>query len=122
VVEPVAPVVVGVVDTGAPAAASVALGIRTVLPRTTCVSGERPFAAATVLGLIPFAAAIDQSVSPGWTVCGTDALAGALEASAANAASAVIRFVFRTASRGRVFLAPGGFARSRARSCRDAVL
>jgi hypothetical protein len=32
-----------------------------------------PFAAASALGLKPSAAAIDHSVSPGWTVCGVEA-------------------------------------------------
>src|SRR5690349_5788380 len=53
-----------------------------------------------------FAAAIDQRVSPGCTVCGTDALAGADAARAASTPSAPMRVGFRIASCLRVLLAP----------------
>src|SRR6185503_19309568 len=48
-----------------------------VLPRTTCALSERPLKAATVLVVRLLAAAIDHSVSPGCTTCGTAADAGA---------------------------------------------
>src|SRR4051812_19865230 len=55
------------------------------------------------------AAAIDQSVSPGWTVWGTEAPAGAHAASAASAPSAPMRVGFRTSSCLRGLLAPTPF-------------
>src|SRR3954469_24076756 len=48
-----------------------------VLPSTTCEFSERPLNAATVRVVRLLAAAIDHSVSPGCTTCGTAALAGA---------------------------------------------
>src|SRR4051794_24976504 len=53
-----------------------------------------------------FAAAIDQSVSPGWTVWGTEAPAGEHAARAASAPSAPMRVGFRIASCLWVLLAP----------------
>src|SRR3954466_6884639 len=90
----------------AAAVVSPVAGIWIVLPSTTFESGESPFAAATELVVMLFAAAIDHSVSPGWTVCGTDALAGAQGAMAASAPSAPMRVGFRTSSCLRVVLAP----------------
>src|SRR4051795_12965786 len=48
-----------------------------VRPSTTWEFSDRPLKAATVLVVRLFAAAIDHSVSPGCTVCGTAADAGA---------------------------------------------
>ena len=48
-----------------------------VEPSTTCAFSDRPLKAATVRVVRLFAAAIDHSVSPGCTVCGTAADAGA---------------------------------------------
>src|SRR3954447_20225287 len=48
-----------------------------VLPSTTCEVSERPLNAATVRVVRLLAAAIDHSVSPGCTTCGTAAPAGA---------------------------------------------
>src|SRR4051812_31243302 len=50
-----------------------------VRPSTTCELSDRPLKAATVRVVRLFAAAIDHSVSPGWTTCGTaaDAVEGA---------------------------------------------
>src|SRR4051794_1551124 len=45
----------------------------TVLPSTTCELSERPLKAATVRVVRLFAAAIDHSVSPGWTTWETAA-------------------------------------------------
>src|SRR3954452_14689696 len=47
-----------------------------VLPSTTFESSERPFATAKACVVKLFAAAIDQSDSPGWTTCDTPAAAG----------------------------------------------
>src|SRR3954452_9511740 len=44
-----------------------------VRPSTTCEFSDRPLKAATVRVVRLFAAAIDHSVSPGWTTCGTAA-------------------------------------------------
>ena len=66
------------------------LGTRIVAPSTTCELSDRPLYAATVRVVRLLAAAIDQSVSPGCTVCATSAAAGAASASAAmGVASAV---------------------------------
>src|SRR3954452_4532406 len=48
----------------------------TVEPSTTCEFSESPLKAATVRVVRLLAAAIEHSVSPGCTVCGTAALAG----------------------------------------------
>src|ERR687887_583533 len=48
-----------------------------VEPSTTCAFSDRPLNAATVRVVRLFDAAIDHNVSPGWTVCGTAADAGA---------------------------------------------
>ena len=48
-----------------------------VEPSTTWGSSDRPLKAATVRVVRLFAAAIDHSVSPGCTTCGTAADAGA---------------------------------------------
>src|SRR3954447_12499138 len=48
-----------------------------VAPSTTCASSDSPLKAATVRVVRLLAAAIDHSVSPGCTVCGTAAEAGA---------------------------------------------
>ena len=48
-----------------------------VEPSTTCASSDRPLKAATVRVVGLFDAAIDHSVSPGCTMCGTAADAGA---------------------------------------------
>ena len=58
-----------------------------VLPRTTCASGDSPFAAASARVVKPLAAAIDQRVSRGMTVCGTLAAAGAGRSAAAGTLS-----------------------------------
>src|SRR3954470_24338728 len=68
------------------------------------------------------AAAIDQRVSPGWTVWGTEALAGAHAARAASAPSAPMRVGFRTASCLRVLLASTAFMEELAPPSRRAVL
>src|SRR5436305_692657 len=47
-----------------------------VCPATTDEVSLRPFAAASARVVKLFAAAIDHSVSPGWTTCGTPAEAG----------------------------------------------
>src|SRR3954452_24745133 len=49
----------------------------TVDPSTTWLFSDRPLKAATVRVVRLLAAAIDHSVSPGCTVCGTAAWAGA---------------------------------------------
>ena len=67
---------------GAPAEASPAAGMFTVLPSTTWLSGDSPLAAASVAGSIPFAAAIDHRLSPSTTVWGTAAPAVGAETSA----------------------------------------
>src|SRR5919199_3650846 len=66
-----------------------------VLPSTTCELSDRPLNAATVRVVRLFAAAIDHSVSPGCTVCGA----------AADAGAAGISRAIRTTSRrlGRTF-------------------
>src|SRR5690242_16891055 len=46
-----------------------------VLPSTTFEFSDSPFAAASARVVKLFAAAIDQSDSPGWTTCGTAAVA-----------------------------------------------
>ena len=56
-----------------------------VEPRTTWWSSDTPLKAATVLVVRLLAAAIDHSVSPGCTVCGTAADAGAAGISSAKA-------------------------------------
>src|SRR5215208_5724527 len=93
-----------------------------VLPRITFESGDRPLAAATELVVMLFAAAIDQRVSPGWTVWATEALAGAQAARAASAPSAPMRVGFRIASCLRVLLAPTAFMEGFAAPSRRAVL
>src|SRR3954451_21684954 len=57
-------------------AASVTLGMLIVVPSTTFEFSDSPFAAARARVVKLFAAAIDQSDSPGWTTCGTAAVAG----------------------------------------------
>ena len=59
-----------------------------VLPSTTCEFSDRPLKAATVRVVRLFAAAIDHSVSPGCTTCGTAALAGAAK-TVANRTAAI---------------------------------
>src|SRR4051812_1984856 len=49
----------------------------TVEPRTTCEFSDNPLNAATVRVVRLLAAAMDHSVSPGCTTCGTAALEGA---------------------------------------------
>ena len=78
------------------AAPSLSLGTSIVEPMTTLEAGESPFAAASVRVVRLLAAAIDHSVSPGSTVCGTEASAQAAEASSrVVAASAARRTVDR---------------------------
>src|SRR5215211_2281519 len=72
-------------------AASPSLGIQIVCPRTTLAVSGRPLAAASERVVKLFAAAIDQSVSPGPTVCATRAQAGAASISVSVAARAAIR-------------------------------
>ena len=57
------------------AAPSLSLGTRIVDPSFTAASGGSPFAAARVRVVRLLAAAMDHSVSPASTVCGTDAWA-----------------------------------------------
>jgi hypothetical protein len=57
-------------------APSASLGTSIVWPATTCASSGSPLYAATVPVVRLFCAAIDHSVSPGWTVWGTEAPAG----------------------------------------------
>src|SRR3954466_4757857 len=59
------------------AAPSAIDGIWIVEPRTTGDVSLRPLAAASERVVKLLAAAIDQRVSPGWTTCGTLALAAA---------------------------------------------
>ena len=49
----------------------VALGVGIVIcsPLISWASDERPLSAARVSGEIPFAAATEERLSPGWTVC-----------------------------------------------------
>src|SRR3954454_8116168 len=54
----------------------------TVEPSTTCEFSDNPLNAATVRVVRLLAAAIDHSVSPGCTTCGTAAPAGAASARA----------------------------------------
>src|SRR3954452_15666515 len=63
----------------------------TVEPSTTCEFSDSPLNAATVRVVRLLAAAIDQSVSPGCTVRGTAALAGAAMKRAKRAANRVKR-------------------------------
>src|SRR5215211_1014521 len=72
-------------------AASPSLGIQIVCPRTTLAVSGRPLAAASERVVKLFAAAIDQTVSPGPTVCATRAQAGAASISVSVAARAAIR-------------------------------
>jgi hypothetical protein len=73
------------------AAASCSEGIWIVLPATTWASSGRPFAAASERVVKLLAAAIENSVSPGCTVCGTLAAAGAANDSNTKATSGVRR-------------------------------
>src|SRR4051794_19386908 len=57
-----------------------------------------PLAEANVSGESPLALAIDQRVSPGTTVWGTEAPAGTQVDIVRSAASAVVRIKFKTAS------------------------
>ena len=79
---PPAPRVAGARDRASAAAASASDGIWIVLPTTTWASSGRPLAAARVRVVKLLAAAIDHSVSPGWTVWGTAAVAGVAVAAA----------------------------------------
>ena len=63
----------------------------TVEPRTTCASSESPLKAATVRVVRLFAAAMDHSVSPGCTVCGTAADAGAADATKTSVEMKMLR-------------------------------
>src|SRR4051794_6294307 len=62
-----------------------------VLPSTTCEVSERPLNAATVRVVRLLAAAIDHSVSPDCTVCGTAALEGAAKRRANRTANNGVR-------------------------------
>src|SRR3954467_2290290 len=62
-----------------------------VEPSTTCELSESPLKAATVRVVRLLAAAIDHSVSPGCTVCGTAALAGTAAKRAKTTANSGIR-------------------------------
>src|SRR3954451_2349436 len=62
-----------------------------VEPSTTCELSERPLKAATVRVVRLLAAAIDHSVSPGCTTCGTAALAGAARTRANTTANSGVR-------------------------------
>src|SRR3954470_22211881 len=62
-----------------------------VLPSTTCELSDRPLKAATVRVVRLLAAAIDHSVSPGCTVCGTAAPEGAAKSRANSTASNGVR-------------------------------
>src|SRR4051794_28902292 len=62
-----------------------------VEPSTTCEFSESPLKAATVRVVRLLAAAIDHSVSPGCTVCGTAALAGAATTRANTTANSGVR-------------------------------
>src|SRR5215204_373918 len=81
------PLAVGALPWSA-AAAWYSLGICTVCPATTCAVSGTPFAAASDRVVKLLAAAIDQSVSPGWTVWATDASAAAGANRVASAAKA----------------------------------
>src|SRR3954454_15819608 len=62
-----------------------------VEPSTSCELSESPLKAATVRVVRLLAAAIDQSVSPGCTTCGTAALAGAARRRANSTANSGVR-------------------------------
>src|SRR6185436_11239084 len=62
-----------------------------VLPRTTCELSDRPLYAATVRVVRLLAAAIDHSVSPGCTVCGTAAFEGAAKRRANSRANSGVK-------------------------------
>src|SRR4051794_8732297 len=62
-----------------------------VEPSTTCEFSESPLKAATVRVVRLLAAAIDHSVSPGCTVCGTEALAGTAAKRAKMTANSGVR-------------------------------
>jgi hypothetical protein len=59
-----------------------------VRPTTTCAVSGSPFAAARARVVKLLAAAIDHSVSPSCTVCGTAAVAGAAPSSVSATAAA----------------------------------
>src|SRR4051812_44265457 len=63
----------------------------TVEPSTTCEFSDNPLYAATVRVVRLLAAAIDHSVSPGCTTCGTAALEGAARRSAKSTAYRGVR-------------------------------
>src|SRR3954452_8133321 len=63
----------------------------TVEPRTTCEFSDNPLYAATVRVVRLLAAAIDHSVSPGCTTCGTAALEGAARNRANRTANSGVR-------------------------------
>src|SRR5438067_11735382 len=71
------------------ATAREAPGITMTPPRRSDEYADRPFAAASALGLRPSAMAIDQRLSPGWIVWATPAWAD--EANAPQASAAVSR-------------------------------
>src|SRR4051794_1724817 len=72
-------------------AAWYSLGIWIVWPVTTWAVSASPLAAASDRVVKLLAAAIDQSVSPGWTVCATNALDVAGASSVTSAAMATPR-------------------------------
>src|SRR3954471_13319151 len=67
------------------------VGTITVEPSTTCEFSDRPLKAATVRVVRLLAAAIDHSVSPDCTTCGTAALAGAAMRRAKSTANSGVR-------------------------------
>src|SRR3954470_13412725 len=85
----------GLETEGAPLWSAVAawdsLGIWIVWPVTTCDVSDSPLAAASARVVKLLAAAIDQRVSPGCTVCATNALDVAGANSVASAAMATPR-------------------------------
>src|SRR4051794_35121657 len=92
------------------------LGIWIVCPATTSAVAGRPFAAASDRVVKLLAAAIDQRVSPGWTVCATYAPAEAGASRATSAAMAAPSVERRNGYPSRWI--EGGFAVTQGRPCR----
>src|SRR4051794_14757805 len=113
----------GLETEGAPLWSAVAawdsLGIWIVWPVTTCAVSASPLAAASDRVVKLLAAAIDQRVSPGCTVCATDAPDEAGVSSRTSAAKATPRTERRKVYPSRRIAA--GFAVTRSAPCRRGV-
>src|SRR4249919_3593041 len=83
------------------AVASATVGILIVVPSSTALFYDSPFAAASARVEKLLAAAIDHSVSPGRTMCGTDACAGAARARTDRIRTADRRYISTSLQSGR---------------------